>query len=51
LALHEEVADMNIGEPVRIIEVEPIWIPVPDAPLAPLEPSAPEPEPEPAMPA
>lgn len=40
---------MNIGEPVRIIEVEPLWIPLPDAPPAPTEQPAREPEPEPAI--
>jgi hypothetical protein len=40
---------MDIGAPLRIIEVEPLWIPVPDAPLAPAEEPAWEPEPEPAL--
>jgi hypothetical protein len=45
---------MNIGEPLRIIEVEPLWIPLPDAAPAPTErpvrgPER-EPEPEPAIP-
>jgi hypothetical protein len=46
-----EVNDMNIGEPVRIVEVEPLWMPLPDAVPAPAEP-APEPRParEPAVP-
>ena len=47
---------MNIGEPLRIIEVEPLWLPVPIAEPAPAEPVAPTPqptmpEPEPAVPA
>ena len=43
---------MNIGEPLRIIEVEPLWLPLPDAPPAPAERPVPEPqrEPEPAIP-
>lgn len=43
---------MNIGEPLRIIEVEPLWNPLPDAPPAPTEPLVREPgrEPEPAIP-
>jgi hypothetical protein len=36
---------MNIGEPLRIIEVEPLWVPVPDVPEPPTEQPAPEPEP------
>jgi hypothetical protein len=43
---------VNIGEPVRIIEVEPLWLPLPDAEPVPIEP-APEPvtpEPEPSVP-
>ena len=36
---------MNIGEPVRIVEVEPLWTPLPDAAPAPAEPT-PEPRPE-----
>lgn len=43
---------MNIGEPLRIIEVEPLWIPLPDVASAPSEQPAWEPEavPEPAIP-
>jgi hypothetical protein len=43
---------MNIGEPLRIIEVEPLWIPLPDAAPAPAEQPVREPEhePEPAVP-
>jgi hypothetical protein len=41
---------MNIGEPLRIIEVEPLWIPLPDVEPAPVEQPAREPEPEPAIP-
>lgn len=40
---------MNIGEPLRIIEVEPLWVPLPDAPRAPAGQPAREPEPEPAF--
>jgi hypothetical protein len=42
---------MNIGEPLRIIEVEPLWIPLPDATPAPAEEPVREPqkEPEPAI--
>ena len=45
-------AIMNIGEPLRIIEVEPLWIPLPDAAPAPTEQPVrePEQEPEPAIP-
>lgn len=41
---------MNIGEPLRIIEVEPLWIPLPEANPAPPEQPSWEPEPEPAIP-
>lgn len=43
---------MNIGEPLRIIEVEPLWIPLPNVTPAPTEQPAwePELEPEPAIP-
>jgi hypothetical protein len=43
---------MNIGEPLRIIEVEPLWIPLPDVAPAPSERPGREPEhePEPAVP-
>jgi hypothetical protein len=41
---------MNIGEPLRIIEVEPLWIPLPDAGPAPTEQPVREPEHEPAIP-
>jgi hypothetical protein len=48
----EEEPLMNIGEPLRIIEVEPLWIPLPDAAPAPTEQPVREPEhePEPAIP-
>ena len=43
---------MNIGEPLLIIEVEPLWIPLPDLATVPIKPPArqPEHEPEPANP-
>ena len=41
---------MNIGEPLRIIEVEPLWIPLPDVTPAPTEQPSSEPDPEPAIP-
>jgi hypothetical protein len=47
---HIEAAVMNIGEPLRIIEVEPLWIPLPDAAPAPTEQPVREPEHEPAIP-
>ena len=40
---------MNIGEPLWIIEVNRLWIPLPEASPAPTEPPAREPEPEPAI--
>jgi hypothetical protein len=48
----EEARIMNIGEPLRIIEVEPLWIPLPGVEPAPVEQPGPEPvlEPEPAVP-
>ena len=36
---------MNIGEPLRIVEVEPLWDPLPDAPTVPVEEPMPQPEP------
>lgn len=39
---------MNIGEALRIIEVEPLWTPLPDAEPVPAE--EPVPEPQPAVP-
>ena len=43
---------MNIGEPLRIIEVEPLWIPLPNAAPAPAEQPVREPieGPEPTAP-
>jgi hypothetical protein len=43
---------VNIGEPLRIIEVEPLWMPLPDiAPVPSEQPERePEHEPEPAIP-
>ena len=43
---------MNIGEPLRIIEVEPLWIPLPDIEPPPTEQPVREPieEPEPTAP-
>jgi hypothetical protein len=45
-------AIVNIGDPLRIIEVEPLWIPLPDTTPAPTEQPVREPEPEhePAVP-
>jgi hypothetical protein len=43
-------AIVNIGEPLRIIEVEPLWIPLLDVAPAPTEQPVPEPEPEPTLP-
>lgn len=37
---------MNIGEPLRIVEVEPLWIPLPDVVPTPTEHPVLEPEPE-----
>ena len=42
-----EGAFMNIGEPLRIIEVEPLWIPLPNVTPAPTEQPVREPELEP----
>jgi hypothetical protein len=43
---------MNIGEPLRIIEVDPLWLPLPDAMPVPEESPEPAPmmEPEPVGP-
>lgn len=40
---------MNIGEPLRIIEVDPLWIPSPDSAPTPAGQPVREPEPEPAV--
>jgi hypothetical protein len=43
-------AIVNLGEALRIIEVEPLWIPLPDVEPPPTERPVREPEPEPAIP-
>jgi hypothetical protein len=42
---------MNIGEPLRIIDVEPLWMPLSDVPPTehPVREPEREPEPEPAI--